>query len=136
MTTIACNCGKVKMELTGEPLAQAYCHCKDCQKVHSAAYIGVAMYPIAQTKIVAGEPLMWTLARTPRATCRDCGTRLWAEPVGLGIRGVLATLLPAGTFKPAFHIQCQDAMIPVKDTLPHFKAFPAAFGGSDDKVDW
>ncbi len=39
-------------------------------------------------------------------------------------------------YKPAFHIQSQDAMIPVKDNLPHFKGFPAAFGGSDDKVDW
>jgi hypothetical protein len=94
------------------------------------------MYPIAQTKIVAGEPMMWRLARTPRATCRDCGTRLWAEPSGLGIRNVLATLLPAGTFKPAFHINCEDAMIPVKDTLPHFKGFPASFGGTDDEVDW
>ena len=136
MTTIACNCGKVKMEITGDPVAQAYCHCKDCQKVHGAAYIGVAMFPIAQTKIVAGEPMMWKLDRTPRATCRDCGTRMWAEPTGIGLRGVLATLLPPGMFKPMFHIQCQDAMIPVKDSLPHFKAFPAAFGGTDDKVDW
>jgi hypothetical protein len=30
-TPIQCLCGAVKMELTGEPIAQLYCHCDDCQ---------------------------------------------------------------------------------------------------------
>ena len=133
---IQCLCGAIKMKLKGDPVAQFYCHCEDCQKAHGAAYVPVAIYPAASVELVAGQPRMWKVKATPRFTCEQCGTRVFAEPPGLGMRGVLAHLLPPGTFKPAFHIQCQHALIPVKDELPHFKGFPAAFGGSDEMVSW
>ena len=38
--------------------------------------------------------------------------------------------------KPEFHINCRYVVLPVKDDLPHFKGFPAKFGGSDETVDW
>jgi len=59
-----------------------------------------------------------------------------AEVPDLGVRGVSGLLLPRGTFQPAFHMQCQFAVCPVKDALPHFKGFPARFGGSDETVGW
>ncbi len=136
MTAIACHCGAIRMELTGEPVAQFYCHCEDCQAVHGAAYVPVSMYRIAATRIVAGEPLLWKLRKTPRATCRECGTRMFGEPPGMGVRGVMALLLPKGLFKPAFHIQCQHALLPIRDDLPHYKGFPALFGGSDEQMPW
>jgi hypothetical protein len=136
MTTIQCNCGAVRLELSGEPIAQAYCHCDDCQAAHGAAYVPVAIFRLPDVRVVAGDPLLWKLKTTPRATCRECGTRLFAEPPGLSIRGVMALLLPQGMFKPAFHMQCQHALLPVKDSLPHFKSFPAAFGGSDEQMPW
>jgi len=58
------------------------------------------------------------------------------EVTDLPAYGVKANLLPQGMFKPEFHIQCQYAVLPVKDNLPHFKSFPASFGGSDKMVDW
>lgn len=58
------------------------------------------------------------------------------EVPGIGVRGVSACLLPKGQFKAAFQIQCQFAMLPIKDDLTHFKSFPAKFGGSDDVVGW
>ncbi|WP_199243110.1 GFA family protein [Vitiosangium sp. GDMCC 1.1324] len=119
-TTIQCHCGAVRIELTGEPLAQGYCHCDDCQAAHVAAYVPFAMYRIPQTRIVSGSPGQWKRKTTPRFTCRDCGTRLFAEPLGLGIRGVSALLLPQGMFKPAFHMQCQYALLPIQDELPHY----------------
>lgn len=136
MTTIQCSCGAVKVEVTGEPVAQFYCHCDDCQRVHSAAYVPIAMYPTEQTRLIAGNPMTWKLKNNPRTTCPECGTRMFAEPPGMGVRGVVAHLLPTGTFKPTFHIQCQFAMVPVDDDLPHFKGFPQAFGGSDEQVNW
>lgn len=136
MTTIQCNCGAVRLEFSGEPIAQAYCHCDDCQAAHGAAYVPVALFWLRDVRVVAGDPLLWKLKTTPRATCRECGTRLFAEPSGMGVRGVMALLLPKGMFKPAFHMQCQHALLPVKDSLPHFKGFPAAFGGSDEQMPW
>ena len=133
---IQCLCGAVKMELSGDPVGQFYCHCGDCQAVHGAAFVPLAAYPTGQTKVLQGELSTWHLKATPRGTCKECGTRMYAEPPNLGVRGITGHLLPEGKFEPAFHMQCKDAVMPVKDGLPHFAGFPAAFGGSDDTVDW
>lgn len=133
---IHCNCGEVRMRLHGEPLVQVYCHCDDCRAAHGGAYLPAAIYPYAAVEVVAGAPGLWRRKWTIRATCPTCGTRLFAEPPGQEVRSVPASLLPAGSFKPAWHIQCQHALLPVRDDLPHFKGFPAAFGGSDETVDW
>jgi hypothetical protein len=34
------------------------------------------------------------------------------------------------------HVQCQYAVLPVVDDLPHFKWFPPVAGGSNERVDW
>ena len=60
----------------------------------------------------------------------------YAEPSDASLRSVTAYLLPPGVFRPAFHMQCQHALLPVVDELPHYKGFPALFGGSDEQVDW
>jgi hypothetical protein len=136
MIDIECHCGAVRVQLSGEPKAQFFCHCDDCQAVHGAAYIPVALYPANAVRIVQGKPSGWKLRETPRMTCPACGTRIFADVAQIGVRGVNAFLLPKGMFAPAFHIQCQFAVLPVKDDLPHFKSLPAAFGGSDEMVDW
>lgn len=133
---VQCNCGAVKMRLRGEPIAQLYCHCDDCQAVHGAAYVPAAMYSTNATEVVSGEVLWWKRKTTLRASCRACGARLFSEPPGLGVRAIVAYLLPEGSFTPTFHMQCQHALLPVKDALPHFKGFPAMWGGSDEKVSW
>ncbi len=124
------------MELAGPPLAQLFCHCDDCQAVHGAAYVPAAMYRTESARVIAGEPLLWKRKATVRATCRVCGTRIFAEPPGLGVRSVTASLLPEGMFQPSFHMQCKHALLPVRDELPHYAGFPARFGGSDDVVEW
>jgi hypothetical protein len=136
MPEIQCQCGAVAVEVTGEPIAQFFCHCDDCQAVHSAAYIPVSMYPAEAVNVTRGTPKVWKRKRTPRTTCPECGTRIFADVLEVRARTVIASLLPAGTFKPTFHIQCGFAVRPVKDDLPHFKSLPAQFRGSGEKVDW
>jgi hypothetical protein len=133
-TEIQCRCGSVRLALAGEPRAQLYCHCDDCQAVHGAAYVPAALYPADAVRVTAGAPKMWQLRTTPRASCPECGTRLFAESHGMRI--VNAYLLPAERRKPAMHIHCRFAVMPVRDELPHFKSVPAAFGGADDVVGW
>jgi hypothetical protein len=133
---ITCRCGAIAVDLDGEPVAQFYCHCDDCQAVHGAAYVPVALFRADAVKVARGNPTEWKLKVTPRITCPECGTRIFAEPPGFPMRGVTAYLLPPGIFEPTFHLQCQFALIPVKDDLPHYKSAPASFGGSDEKVDW
>lgn len=133
---VDCLCGAVKLQLEGEPIAQLYCHCDDCQAVHSAAYVGVAVFPSQAVKVVRGEPATWTHKTLPRQRCAICGTHLIARVPDTDVTAVKANLLPQGMFKPEFHIYCEYAVLPVKDDLPHYRSLPAAFGGSDEVVDW
>jgi hypothetical protein len=131
---IECRCGAVELEVSGVPVAQLYCHCDDCQIVHGAAYVPESVYPADAVRVVRGTPSTWKLKRNPRVTCAVCGARLFIDVLSLGLRGVNGYLLPE--FHAAFHMQCQFAVCPIRDDLPHFKSRPARFGGSDETVDW
>jgi hypothetical protein len=79
---------------------------------------------------------VWRRKSNDRSRCAQCGTPLFAEIPGMGVRGVNGYLLPPERFVPAFHIQCQHAVRPVRDGLPHYKGFPGRFGGTDETVAW
>jgi hypothetical protein len=135
-TDIRCLCGDIRVRVVGEPAMQFYCHCDDCQAVHGAAYIGVAVFPSEAVTIEQGEPTLYTYKTLPRARCGKCGTMLFAHVPASNLAGVKANLLPAGTFEPAFHIHCRYAVLPVIDDLPHYKSLPKVFGGTDELIGW
>jgi hypothetical protein len=134
--TVGCHCGETQIQIAAEPMAQLHCHCDDCQKAHSAAYISAVLYPANAVTVLEGEPVAFVQKRTPRMRCPLCGTFLFSELSEFGLRSVNAYILPAGYFQPQFHVQCQYAVHPIADNLPHYKAFPAKFGGSDEQVNW
>lgn len=134
-TTVQCPCGTVEMQLEGTPMAQFFCHCDDCQKVHGKAYPS-SLYPAPAVSVSRGESEIFTLKSTPRTKCKQCGTYLFAEVPGYGVRGVNAELLPEGMFHPEFHVQCRYATAPIRDNLPHYKGNPARFFGSDELMQW
>jgi hypothetical protein len=133
---IECRCGEVEIEVIGDPIVQIYCHCDDCQAVHGGAYVPESVYRTDQVNVTRGEPTTWKLKRSPRYTCKECGTRLFIDVLSAGFRGVNGYLLPPGEFNATFHMNCKFAVRPVKDDLPHFKSRPARFGGTDDVMDW
>lgn len=130
-----CRCGAIRLQIAGEPVVQVYCHCDDCQDAHGAAYASNAVYP-SQAVQVEGSPVPIVVRTTQRMRCAACGTFLFTEVASAGLRSVNARLLPKGEFKPQFHIQCQHAVLPVVDDLPHYKSFPPVFGGSDELIGW
>lgn len=133
---IQCPCGEVTLRITGSPVVCFYCHCDDCQAVHGAAYLPAAIFRHPQVVVLSGRPLEWKRKRTIRGTCPRCGTRLYAEPPGLEIRSLPATLLPAQMFRPQFHVQCQHARLPVRDDLPHYLEWGPMLGGGDALAPW
>lgn len=133
---VQCLCGATALKLIGEPIAQVYCHCDDCQAAHGAAYVATAAYPSQDVQVLKGNLTELVVKAAPRMRCANCGTPMFTEVTGAAIRSVNATLLPKGQFKPQFHIQCQHAVLPIVDNLPHYKGFPAAFGGTDELVGW
>ena len=76
------------------------------------------------------------LKATQRVRCVECGTYLFSELAAVEMRSVRPYLLPKEAFKPQFHVQCAHAVLPVEDNLPHYKGFPASFGGAEEFVAW
>lgn len=136
MIDVKCRCGAVELGIAGEPIAQVYCHCDDCQTAHGAAYALNAIYPADALQVTRGSPATSAVKATPRLHCSSCGTHLFTEVAPVNMRSLNAYLLPKGTFAPQFHVQCAHAVMPVVDDLPHYKGFPAVFGGDDEVMPW
>lgn len=133
---IRCLCGAVHATLAGEPLAQFYCHCDDCQAVSGGAYVALAMFPLAALSVLQGETAAFTLRSISRERCGACGTQLFARLPVQDVCVVKADLLPSPMRRPEFHMQCRYAVLPVQDDLPHYRGVPARFGGSDELAGW
>ncbi len=131
-----CPCGSVMLELRGEPLGQVYCHCDDCQRAHGAAYVPRAIFPRDAVLILSGVTGSWVNRTRTMIICAECGSHLYGEQDGSPFRGVNAALFPQGKFIPQAHFYCQYAVAPVVDDLPHYRDFPAEYGGSGDIMGW
>jgi len=134
--TLSCRCGNVQLRISNTSMAQFYCHCDDCRAVTGGAFVPIALFATDAATVTRGDTSTWTYKTLPRTRCSTCGTFLFGEPPGLGMRGVSGFLLPVEMFSPTFHSHCQYAVLPVKDDLPHFKGLPPSFGGTDETVDW
>ncbi|MDB5584568.1 MAG: aldehyde-activating protein, partial [Bradyrhizobium sp.] len=115
MFEVQCPCGSAHLRIRGEPVAQFWCHCADCQQVHGAAYVAESVYAAEDVELAEGKTIAFALKTTPRVTCAGCGTRLFAELTEIGMRGVSGYLLPKGAFNPAMHLNCAEAVAPVLD---------------------
>lgn len=133
---VSCRCGAVKLAVSGDPIAQLYCHCDDCQAAHGAAYVPVAIYPAQAVEVVMGNPAPLAANTLPRMRCTECGTHLFNDVESHGLRNINGYLFPREAFKPQSHVHCKFALLPVVDDLPHYKGLPSAFGGSDELVAW
>lgn len=84
MHTGRCQCGEVRYQSAGQPIALYVCHCRECQK-QSASAFGISL-EVPQTGfcITQGSPKYWSRPtdsgrRIRCAFCPICGTRLWHE---------------------------------------------------------
>ena len=57
MIKVQCRCGAVKVDITGEPIVQFFCHCDDCQAVHGGCPARRnPSYPADAVKVGARRP--------------------------------------------------------------------------------
>jgi hypothetical protein len=133
---VNCRCGAVQLRLDEAPVTQFYCHCGDCRAATGGALAPIALFRAGSVVLSGGDTTAWTYRTMPRVRCSACGTLLFGEPPGTGMRGVSGFLLPHALFAPAFHIRCSSAVVRVHDELPHFLDMPAMFGGDDARADW
>jgi len=79
-----CQCGEVRYESVGDPLALYVCHCRECQKQSASAFGMSLEVPRAGFRLTRGASKFWTRGtdsgrRLKCAFCPNCGSRLWHE---------------------------------------------------------
>ena len=132
-----CMCGAVQLEITGEPAAQAYCHCGSCRGWLGAPIHAAALWPTPNVTIVKGEDNLGLYKKTEnshRQFCKSCGSPVLVRHPGMGMTDVPAGNVAGLQYKPNLHVHYGEKVLAVRDGLPKFKDFPKEFGGSGETV--
>jgi hypothetical protein len=80
--TGGCQCGAVRYQVVGEPIALWVCHCHECQKQSASAFGISVTVRSADLELIQGETKSWTRPTDSGRTlqnvfCPECGTRVW-----------------------------------------------------------
>lgn len=87
--TGGCQCGDIRYEISGDPIALYICHCRECQKQSSSAF-GISMLVKSENfRILSGKPKVWTrvaklAGSLDCAFCPVCGSRVWHGDLAKG----------------------------------------------------
>ncbi|WP_426957842.1 GFA family protein [Muricoccus radiodurans] len=73
----ACNCGAVRIAVSGAPKRVGLCHCLTCQREVGGPFIAFAVWPIERAR-VEGQTRDWGENAYRRSFCPGCGSRIGA----------------------------------------------------------
>ena len=132
-----CFCGAVKLEVSGQPEAMGYCHCRSCRSWSGGPVNAFSLWKPENVKLSAGAENIATFKKTElshRQYCKKCGGHLMTNHPPLGMVDVFAATLPTLKFVPAVHVNYAETVLPMKDGLPKLRDFPKEFSGSGEAV--
>ena len=130
-----CFCGAVELTVTGEPAAMGYCHCGSCREWSAGPVNAFSLWPPAAVRITKGAENVGRYQKTEKSIrqwCKTCGGHLLTEHPLWSLNDVYVAVIPDLPFKPALHVNYQETVLPVKDSLPKQKDVPTEMGGSGE----
>jgi hypothetical protein len=133
----ACFCGAVEIEVTGQPNAMGYCHCRSCRSWSGGPVNAFTLWSPNAVRVVRGADEIATYHKTEvsyRKYCKQCGGHLMTDHPPLGMVDIFSATLPTLAFVPQVHVNYAETVLPMRDGLPKLKDFPAEFGGSGETV--
>jgi len=135
----SCMCGAVKVEVEGEPIIMAVCHCKLCRAWSASPVTGASLWAPDKVKITHGQDNIASYAHVKghdRTWCTKCGGHVLTDhSTTYHAIDVYASILEDFNYEPAVHVNYESSILPMKDGLPKFKDFPKDMGGSGDLLD-
>lgn len=133
----ACFCGAVEVEVSGQPAAMGYCHCRSCRSWSASPVNAFILWKPEQVKVTKGADQIGTYHKTAtshRQFCRVCGGHIMTNHPTFGLIDVYSATLPDFPFTPQLHVNYAETVLPMRDGLPKLKDFPAEFGGSGETI--
>jgi len=133
----ACFCGSVQIEVTGQPEAMGYCHCRSCRSWSAGPVNAFSLWKPDAVRVVSGAENIATFKKTEnseRQYCSKCGGHLMTNHPPFGLIDVYAATIPTLRFAPAVHVNYAETVLPMGDGLPKLKDFPAELGGSGEQM--
>ena len=128
----ACFCGRIRYEVSAEPVDAKLCHCTACQVLHGAPMQWAAIFHKHHVRFTAGldhlhffnsEQGMNDRILPCKVSCNQCGTliadegrRMWLAFPALFDFGPAAEA--PDSFKPTCHIFYGQRVIDIYDNLP------------------
>jgi hypothetical protein len=128
-----CLCQAIRFEIRAEPLSAVCCHCRGCQRAHSAPYAALALIPPGGVVLTRGTPMRHeTVADSGAATfrefCGSCGTQLFSGGADFPeFRAVkLLALDDPTSITPVAHVWTKRAVpwCSLSDGLPRYDDQP------------
>ncbi|QOZ27356.1 Glutathione-dependent formaldehyde-activating enzyme [Bradyrhizobium ivorense] len=135
--TGSCFCGAVELQVTGEPAAMGYCHCRSCRSWSGGPVNAFSLWKPEAVEVTKGAGNIGTFEKTAmsqRQYCTKCGGHLMTNHPTLGLVDVFSATIPTLKFAPGVHVNYAEAVLPIRDGLPKLKDFPAEFGGSGEMM--
>ena len=129
----SCFCGAVHVTVTGEPVAQGYCHCSSCRSWSAGPVNAFTLWKPDAVKVTRGADMIGAFMKTKfsnRKYCKACGGHLFTEHPEWGVIDVYAATIPQFKYQPALHVNYQETVLRIKDGLPKMKDMPSEMGGS------
>lgn len=133
----SCFCGTVQFLVSGEPVAQGYCHCNSCRQWSAGPVNGFTLWKPEAVSITHGMDKIGAYNATPRSRrkwCTVCGGHLFTDHPEWKLVDVFAATIPGFAFKPAVHVHYQETVLPMKDGLPKLKDLPKEMGGTGEQL--
>jgi hypothetical protein len=121
-----CQCGHIRYELCGEPLALAVCHCKECQRQSGSAFgmslaVADGAFQLRSGVLKTFEVKCDSGRIKTCAFCPECGTRIYHQTnSGMSIKA--GTLDETSGLKPDSHYWTmrKQSWVMIPDGVPQF----------------
>jgi len=129
----SCFCGAVRIGVTGQPVAEGFCHCESCRSWSAAPVNAFTLWKPEAVTVTEGKSQLRGFRKTERSVrkfCELCGGHVLTEHPAWGVVDVYAATLPSHRHAPTLHVNYGERVLPVVDGLPKFRDMPAEMGGS------
>jgi hypothetical protein len=129
----SCFCGAVQLEVTGDPVGQGYCHCRDCRSWSAGPVNAFSLWKPDQVRVTKGAEHIGVYHKTERSYrkfCTKCGGHLLTEHPPWNLLDVYTATIPEFRHQPGVHVFYAETVLPIRDGLPKMRDLPKEMGGS------